>query len=172
MNRKFWIQFHLSIILFLHTTYIWATYVMLLNAHIKCFLVLPPLFYIVAYLQCYCEPSMKDSVVTLTLMMKILFCDVCFKCWFLMFQPLFEKRRKKSKLVPSTMAKVWITPETIVWFTLPPNYTIWFKLPSNVTCLFHFSMHSWSFKLKFYNIIAHTITHIRKINHNFLSLVW
>ena len=42
--------------------------------------------------------------------------------------------------------------------------------PPNTICLFYFSMHRWSFKLKFYTMILQIITHVRKIHHNFLSL--
>ena len=40
-----------------------------------------------------------------------------------------RKKIKNSKLLPSTIAKVWITPLNY-WFILPPpNYALWFKLP-------------------------------------------
>ena len=74
---------------------------------------------------------------------------------------------KMSKLLPSTIAKVWITPKLLFGLFYPPNYTLWFKLPPNIIYLFHFCMYRWSFKLKFYKMIVHIITHIRKIYHNF-----
>ena len=48
---------------------------------------------------------------------------------------------KKSKLPPSTIAKIRITPKLSLGSFYSADYALWFKLPLNTICLFHFSLH-------------------------------
>jgi len=74
---------------------------------------------------------------------------------------------KKTKLLTSTIAKFLMTPKLLfVHFTL--QTVLWFKLPLIQFAIFISPyIYKCSFKLKFYKIIVHTITDVRKIHHMF-----